>query len=72
MKKDNSKLQELSILVDADEYGYLLQKFTKPVEDRPTLVYEIIQRMGAKGYGAGNCKALLESIEREQDKRGTL
>jgi 4-hydroxyphenylpyruvate dioxygenase len=65
-------LQELSILVDADEEGYLLQIFTKPVEDRPTLFFEIIQRMGAKGFGAGNFKALFESIEREQEKRGTL
>ena len=72
MKEDIYKLQELSILVDADEDGYLLQIFTKPVEDRPTLFYEIIQRMGAKGFGAGNFKALFESIEREQAKRGTL
>ena len=72
MKEDISKLQKLSILVDADEDGYLLQIFTKPVEDRPTLFYEIIQRMGAKGFGAGNFKALFESIEREQALRGTL
>ena len=72
MKEDISKLQELSILVDADEEGYLLQIFTKPVEDRPTLFFEIIQRMGAKGFGAGNFKALFESIEREQVNRGTL
>jgi len=72
MKEDINKLQELSILVDADEDGYLLQIFTKPVEDRPTLFFEIIQRMGAKGFGAGNFKALFESIEREQAKRGTL
>ncbi len=72
MKEDIKKLQELSILVDADEEGYLLQIFTKPVEDRPTLFYEIIQRMGAKGFGAGNFKALFESIEREQALRGTL
>jgi 4-hydroxyphenylpyruvate dioxygenase len=72
MNEDISKLQELSILVDADEEGYLLQIFTKPVEDRPTLFFEIIQRMGAKGFGAGNFKALFESIEREQAKRGTL
>jgi 4-hydroxyphenylpyruvate dioxygenase len=72
MKEDIKKLQELSILVDADEDGYLLQIFTKPVEDRPTLFFEIIQRMGAKGFGAGNFKALFESIEREQAKRGTL
>lgn len=72
MKEPVSEIQKLSILVDADEEGYLLQIFTKPVEDRPTLFYEIIQRMGAKGFGAGNFKALFESIEREQEKRGTL
>ena len=72
MKEDIKDLQKLSILVDADEEGYLLQIFTKPVEDRPTLFYEIIQRMGARGFGAGNFKALFESIEREQAKRGTL
>jgi len=72
MKEDILALQELSILVDADEEGYLLQIFTKPVEDRPTLFFEIIQRMGAKGFGAGNFKALFESIEREQANRGTL
>ena len=72
MKEDISKLQEFSVLVDADEEGYLLQIFTKPVEDRPTLFFEIIQRMGARGFGAGNFKALFESIEREQANRGTL
>jgi 4-hydroxyphenylpyruvate dioxygenase len=72
MKEDISVLQSLAIMIDADEDGYLLQIFTKPVEDRPTLFYEIIQRMGAKGFGAGNFKALFESIEREQEKRGTL
>ena len=72
MKEDMKELQELSIMVDADEEGYLLQIFTKPVEDRPTLFFEIIQRMGAKGFGAGNFKALFESIEREQANRGTL
>ena len=72
MKEDIKALQALSILVDADEEGYLLQIFTKPVEDRPTLFFEIIQRMGAKGFGAGNFKALFESIEREQALRGTL
>jgi 4-hydroxyphenylpyruvate dioxygenase len=72
MKEDIKELQKLSILVDADEDGYLLQIFTKPVEDRPTLFFEIIQRMGAKGFGAGNFKALFESIEREQALRGTL
>ncbi|MCC7302552.1 MAG: 4-hydroxyphenylpyruvate dioxygenase [Bacteroidia bacterium] len=72
MKEDIKVLASLGILVDADEEGYLLQIFTKPVEDRPTLFYEIIQRMGARGFGAGNFKALFESIEREQMKRGTL
>ncbi len=72
MKEDLKVLQSLSIMIDADEEGYLLQIFTKPVEDRPTLFFEIIQRMGAKGFGAGNFKALFESIEREQEKRGTL
>ena len=72
MKEDIKELQKLSIMIDADEEGYLLQIFTKPVEDRPTLFFEIIQRMGARGFGAGNFKALFESIEREQEKRGTL
>ncbi len=65
-------LKELNILVDRDEEGYLLQIFTKPVEDRPTLFYEIIQRKGAKSFGKGNFKALFESIEREQQRRGNL
>ncbi len=72
MKEDIAEIEKLAIMVDADEEGYLLQIFTKPVEDRPTLFFEIIQRMGAKGFGAGNFKALFESIEREQAKRGTL
>jgi 4-hydroxyphenylpyruvate dioxygenase len=72
MKEDINTLEKLAILVDADEEGYLLQIFTKPVEDRPTLFFEIIQRMGARGFGAGNFKALFESIEREQELRGTL
>mgnify|MGYP000017280092 CR=1 FL=1 len=71
-KEDINELQKLGIMIDADEEGYLLQIFTKPVEDRPTLFFEIIQRMGAKGFGAGNFKALFESIEREQELRGTL
>ena len=70
--EDIEKLKALGIMIDADEEGYLLQIFTKPVEDRPTLFFEIIQRMGARGFGAGNFKALFESIEREQEKRGTL
>ena len=70
--EDIEKLKALGIMIDADEEGYLLQIFTKPIEDRPTLFFEIIQRMGARGFGAGNFKALFESIEREQEKRGTL
>ena len=67
-----SALAELGILVDRDDEGYLLQIFTKPVQDRPTLFYEIIQRKGAKSFGAGNFKALFEAIEREQARRGNL
>jgi 4-hydroxyphenylpyruvate dioxygenase len=70
--EDITPLQELKILVDRDEEGYLLQIFTKPIEDRPTLFFEIIQRKGAKSFGAGNFKALFESIEREQELRGNL
>jgi 4-hydroxyphenylpyruvate dioxygenase len=65
-------LQKLNILIDRDDEGYLLQIFSKPVEDRPTVFYEIIQRKGAKSFGKGNFKALFESIEREQERRGTL
>ena len=72
LREDIETLKGLGIMIDADEEGYLLQIFTKPLEDRPTLFFEIIQRMGAKGFGAGNFKALFESIEREQAKRGTL
>ena len=71
-KEDINVLQKLGIMIDADDEGYLLQIFTKPIEDRPTLFFEIIQRMGARGFGAGNFKALFESIEREQMLRGTL
>lgn len=70
--EDYEDLKKLNILVDRDEEGYLLQIFTKPVEDRPTVFYEIIQRKGAKSFGKGNFKALFESIEREQAVRGTL
>jgi 4-hydroxyphenylpyruvate dioxygenase len=66
------KLRELKILVDRDEEGYLLQLFSKPVEDRPTVFFEIIQRKGSRGFGKGNFKALFESIEAEQEKRGNL
>jgi 4-hydroxyphenylpyruvate dioxygenase len=67
-----SQLKELGILVDRDDEGYLLQIFSKPVQDRPTLFYEIIQRKGAKSFGKGNFKALFEAIEREQAARGNL
>ena len=70
--EDIEPLKKLNILVDRDEEGYLLQIFTKPVEDRPTLFFEIIQRKGAVSFGKGNFKALFEAIEREQDKRGNL
>ena len=72
LRENIQTLKGLGIMIDADEEGYLLQIFTKPIQDRPTLFFEIIQRMGAKGFGAGNFKALFESIEREQQKRGTL
>ena len=72
IREDVHELAELGILVDRDEEGYLLQIFTKPVEDRPTLFFEIIQRRGARSFGKGNFKALFEAIEREQERRGTL
>jgi 4-hydroxyphenylpyruvate dioxygenase len=70
--EDLEPLKELGILVDRDNEGYLLQLFSKPVEDRPTLFFEIIQRKGAKSFGKGNFKALFEAIEREQELRGNL
>jgi len=70
--EDLAPLRKLGILVDRDDEGYLLQIFTKPVEDRPTLFFEIIQRKGAKSFGAGNFKALFEALEREQELRGNL
>jgi 4-hydroxyphenylpyruvate dioxygenase len=70
--EDIEPLKELGILVDRDDEGYLLQLFSKPVEDRPTLFFEIIQRKGAKSFGKGNFKALFEAIEREQGMRGNL
>ena len=70
--EDLEPLKELGILVDRDNEGYLLQLFSKPVEDRPTLFFEIIQRKGAKSFGKGNFKALFEALEREQDARGNL
>ena len=70
--EDIEKLKELKILVDKDEQGYLLQLFTKPVQDRPTLFIEIIQRKGCQGFGKGNFMALFKSIEKEQQRRGNL
>ncbi len=70
--EDLAPLQELGILIDRDDEGYLLQIFSKPLEDRPTLFFEIIQRKGAKSFGKGNFKALFEALEREQDARGNL
>ncbi|MGZ3839718.1 MAG: 4-hydroxyphenylpyruvate dioxygenase [Flavisolibacter sp.] len=70
--EDLEPLKELGILVDRDKEGYLLQLFSKPVQDRPTLFFEIIQRKGAKSFGKGNFKALFEAIEREQEARGNL
>ena len=72
IEEDLAPIRDLGILVDRDEEGYLLQIFSKPMEDRPTLFYEIIQRKGAKSFGAGNFKALFEALEREQDLRGNL
>jgi 4-hydroxyphenylpyruvate dioxygenase len=70
--EDLAPLKELGILIDRDEEGYLLQIFTRPVQSRPTLFFEIIQRKGARSFGKGNFKALFEAIEREQELRGTL
>jgi 4-hydroxyphenylpyruvate dioxygenase len=72
ISEDINELKELNILVDRDDEGYLLQLFTKPIVDRPTLFFEIIQRRGAKSFGKGNFKALFESLEREQALRGNL
>ena len=72
IEEDLEELKRLNILIDRDDDGYLLQIFTKPVQDRPTVFYEIIQRAGAKSFGKGNFKALFEAIEREQALRGTL
>lgn len=70
--EDMATLRDLNILVDRDDEGYLLQIFTRPLQDRPTVFFEIIQRKGARGFGAGNFKALFEAIEREQALRGNL
>ena len=72
VKEDLKKIQELQILVDYDDKGYLLQIFTKPVEDRPTVFFEVIQRRNHNGFGAGNFKSLFEALEIEQNKRGNL
>ncbi len=70
--EDWARLKELGILLDKDEDGYLLQIFTQPMQDRPTLFYEVIERHGSKGFGIGNFKALFVSIEEEQKRRGNL
>jgi 4-hydroxyphenylpyruvate dioxygenase len=72
IEEDPEQIRKLRILVDRDEEGYLLQLFTQPVEDRPTLFYEVIQRKGSQGFGKGNFKALFESIESAQAQRGNL
>jgi 4-hydroxyphenylpyruvate dioxygenase len=72
MEEDLADLRRLGILVDRDDEGYLLQIFTKPVGDRPTMFFEVIERHGARGFGEGNFKALFEAIEREQERRGNL
>ncbi len=72
IEEDIVPLRELGILVDRDDEGYLLQLFTRPLMDRPTLFFEIIQRKGAVSFGKGNFKALFEAIELEQSNRGTL
>ena len=72
IKEDFNELAKHGILVDRDERGYLLQLFTKPIQDRPTFFFEVIQRRGAQGFGKGNFKALFEAIEREQSERGNL
>jgi 4-hydroxyphenylpyruvate dioxygenase len=72
VKEDHEKVRDLGILIDADDEGYLLQLFTKPLQDRPTLFFEIICRRGSQSFGKGNFKALFEALEKEQDKRGNL
>ncbi|MBI5866514.1 MAG: 4-hydroxyphenylpyruvate dioxygenase [Planctomycetes bacterium] len=72
IEEDYAELRELGILVDRDEDGYLLQIFTQPMQDRPTLFYELIERHGCRGFGQGNFKALFVSLEREQERRGNL
>ena len=72
IKEDLEDLRRLGILVDRDDEGYMLQIFTKPIGDRPTMFFEVIERHGARGFGEGNFKALFEAIEREQELRGNL
>jgi 4-hydroxyphenylpyruvate dioxygenase len=72
IQEDYKAIHDLGILVDRDDEGYLLQIFTRPIQDRPTMFIEVIQRHGAKGFGKGNFKALFESIELEQERRGNL
>jgi 4-hydroxyphenylpyruvate dioxygenase len=72
IREDVSEIERLNIMVDRDDEGYLLQIFTEPVEDRPTLFFEVIQRRGSRGFGEGNFKALFEAIERQQARRGNL
>ncbi|MEE2894635.1 MAG: 4-hydroxyphenylpyruvate dioxygenase [Planctomycetota bacterium] len=72
VKEDHQRIKDLGILVDADDEGYLLQLFTKPLQDRPTLFFEIISRRGSQSFGKGNFKALFEALEIEQDRRGNL
>ncbi|MDG2022411.1 MAG: 4-hydroxyphenylpyruvate dioxygenase [Phycisphaerales bacterium] len=72
VKEDHERIRDLGILVDADDEGYLLQLFTKPLQDRPTLFFEIISRRGSQSFGKGNFKALFEALEIEQDRRGNL
>ena len=72
VSEDLNEISKLGILIDRDEKGYMLQIFTKPIQDRPTLFFEIIQRKGSNSFGKGNFKALFESIEREQIQRGNL
>jgi 4-hydroxyphenylpyruvate dioxygenase len=72
IEEDINILAKHGILVDKDSNGYLLQLFSKPIQDRPTFFFEVIQRKGAEGFGKGNFQALFESIEREQEERGNL
>ncbi|MEO1646582.1 MAG: 4-hydroxyphenylpyruvate dioxygenase, partial [Chloroflexota bacterium] len=72
VKQDLDKIADLGILVDHDDEGYLLQIFSKPLQDRPTSFIEVIERHGSRGFGKGNFKALFQALEAEQDKRGNL